>query len=90
MFAALLISVFWKISLHMMASGGCLGVVSILTINSDTIDDKMKVLLAVVIFLNMVLGYSRILEKAHNKKQIFTGFLIGFITLFFIVGGELK
>ena len=43
MFAALLISVFWKISLHMMAGGGCLGVVSLLTINSDTIDDKMKV-----------------------------------------------
>ena len=90
MFAALLISVFWKISLHMMAGGGCLGVVSLLTINSDISDDKMCVLLAVVVFLNMVLGYCRVLEKAHNKKQILIGFLIGFIILFFIVGRELK
>lgn len=90
MFAALLISVFWKISLHMMAGGGCLAVVSLLTINSDISDDKMSVLLVMVIFLNVVLGYCRILEKAHNKKQLFIGFLIGFITLFFIVGKELK
>lgn len=90
MFAALLISVFWKISLHMMAGGGCLGVVSLLTVNSDISDDKMCVLLAVVVFLNMVLAYCRVLEKAHNKKQILIGFLIGFIILFFIVGRVLK
>ena len=90
MFAALLISVFWKISLHMMAGGGCLGVVSLLTINSDVNVYTMKVLLLLVFFLNVVLGYCRMLEKAHNKKQIFIGFLIGFMALFFIVGRELK
>ena len=48
------------------------------------------VLLAVVVFLNMVLAYCRVLEKAHNKKQILIGFLIGFIILFFIVGRVFK
>lgn len=72
---ASIISNFWKISLHMLAIGGVLGVFISIQILYKTITPFIIVFL----FLSGLLAYARLNEKAHNKAQIYVGFLIGFV-----------
>lgn len=71
---ASILSNFWKISLHMLAIGGVLGVfiaINILYQNSN-------IFIILFIFLSGILAYSRLNEKAHNQPQVYIGFLTGF------------
>ena len=69
------ISKYWKISLHMLAIGGVVGVLLSLNI---LFGDLLEIIILSVVFAG-ILGFARLNEKAHNHAQIYTGFLIGFL-----------
>jgi len=72
LFAAI-ISKFWKISLHLLAIGGVVGVFITLQI----IQGGVLHLLLIFILLSGILGAARLEQKAHNHGQVYVGFLLG-------------
>ena len=81
LFTTLLITKYWKISLHMAAIGGCFGVfLSIQSIYGGIINYVILILM-----LSGLLGYSRAILKAHNMQQIYSGFCLGvFMMIVFV------
>ena len=75
---ASLISIRWKISLHMLAIGGATGAITGI---SFLLAERGQLILF-LIFISGILGTSRLNEKAHNHAQIYTGFLVGVIIEF--------
>lgn len=72
---ATILSNFWKISLHMLGIGGVLGAfiaINILYQGSNT-------WIIIFVLLSGILAYSRLNENAHNKSQVYLGFLIGLL-----------
>lgn len=81
LFKTLLITKFWKISLHMAAIGGCFGVfLSIQSIYGGLINYVILILI-----LSGLLGYSRSILQAHNMQQIYSGFCLGVIMMIVFV-----
>ena len=72
LFAAI-ISKFWKISLHLLAIGGVVGIFIALQLMGG----GMLHLLLIFFFLSGILGVARMAQKAHNHTQIYVGFLLG-------------
>ena len=72
LFAAI-ISKFWKISLHLLAIGGVVGVFIALQL----MEGGALYLLLIFILLSGILGVARIRQKAHNHTQVYMGFLLG-------------
>ena len=70
---AAIISKFWKISLHLLAIGGVVGVFIALQL----IAGGVLYLLLIFILLSGILGFARIMQKAHNYTQVCVGFLLG-------------
>ena len=70
---ASIISKFWKISLHLLAMGGVVGVFIAL----QFIEGGVMYLLLFFILLSGILGAARIAQKAHNHTQVYMGFLLG-------------
>ena len=70
---AVIISKFWKISLHLLAIGGVVGVFIALQL----ITGGVLYLLLIFILLSGILGVARIKQKAHNHTQVYVGFLLG-------------
>jgi len=90
MFATILgffITLFWKISIHMIGIGGVAG---ILTLLSKTSDDILLYPLIITFFCAGLIAFSRLQLKAHNPKQIIVGFCLGFgceiLGLFYLIG----
>jgi membrane-associated phospholipid phosphatase len=81
LFTTLLITKYWKISLHMAAIGGCFGVfLAIQSIYGGVINYVILILM-----LSGLLGYSRAILKAHNMQQIYSGFFLGvFMMIVFV------
>ena len=73
----LLITKYWKISLHMAAIGGCFGVF----LNLQYIYGGVINYVIFILILSGLLGYSRVILKAHNMRQIYSGFLLGVFML---------
>ena len=73
----LLITKYWKISLHMAAIGGCFGVF----LNLQYIYGGVINYVIFTLILSGLLGYSRAILKAHNMRQIYSGFLLGVLML---------
>ena len=81
LFTTLLITKYWKISLHMAAIGGCFGVfLSIQSIYGEVINYVILILM-----LSGLLGYSRAILKAHNMQQIYSGFCLGVLMMIVFV-----
>lgn len=78
-----LISIFWKISIHMAGIGGLAGTIVVLAIlyHIDT-----SILLCGLILLAGIIGSARLAVTNHTPLQIFLGFvtgLAGSLVLFF-------
>ena len=73
----LLITKYWKISLHMAAIGGCFGVF----LNLQYIYGGVINYVIFILILSGLLGYSRAILKAHNMRQIYSGFVLGVLML---------
>ena len=73
LFLAVIISNFWKISLHMLGIGGVLG--AFLAIH--TLFGGNIFLIITLLFCAGLVGFARVNENAHNLKQTYLGFIIG-------------
>lgn len=69
-----IITIRWKISMHMMAIGAVCGFVTILGLRYF---GEVRYLLMLLILLSGILGACRLYLKKHNPAQIYAGFLVG-------------
>ncbi len=72
---ALIITLWWKISIHMVGIGGLLGIVYLLAVANHL---QAQLPLILILLLSGCLGYARLKLEAHNLKQLAGGFVMGF------------
>lgn len=75
LFVAGVISVFWKISLHMMGIGGVTGVILALGLRYNL---DIAFLFSGLVLASGLTGASRLYLGAHTPAQIYVGYFIGF------------
>ena len=74
-FMAIIISWKWKISLHMIGIGALTGAVLSIAFRYRI---NLNLYFIVLIFISGLLGASRLQLNAHNPRQIYSGYLLGF------------
>jgi hypothetical protein len=77
-----LINFKWKISAHTIGIGGIIG--AILGISLRLMID-LHLILMIAILVGGVVGYARLKLNAHDPKQVYCGFLLGFLTEFLLM-----
>ncbi len=78
----LLINFKFKISLHMIGMGGLTGVFFGLAVNFQGISLWLVYLLFII---SGVVAYARLVLTDHTVRQLFYGYLLGFIVFFFLM-----
>ncbi len=82
----LVITLSWKISLHMIGIGGVVGVIVLVSKLGESV---LLYSLILTILLAGIIGFGRLFLKAHNMNQVIAGFFLGFfcelIPLIFLV-----
>lgn len=71
----LLITFFWKISIHMIGTGGMIGAFVGLSLKLMM---DMPLLIMVMIFLSGLTGFARLKLSEHSPLQVLGGFIAGF------------
>jgi len=71
---ALVVSLIWKISMHMIGMGGMLG--AFIGVSQALHIDMMLLIVALVIVCGLT-GFARLKLKAHTPLQVYVGFLMG-------------
>jgi membrane-associated phospholipid phosphatase len=74
----LIISYFWKISSHLTGWGGLVGLIFSLSIRFES---DLMLFLIVSILITGLVGFARLRLGAHNALQVYSGFLMGFLTM---------
>jgi hypothetical protein len=79
---AFLITIRWKISLHMLGVGGATGTFIAL----NYIFGGIYYFVILFLFLSGLLAFARLDQKAHNESQVYVGFVLGcvFQSLFIV------
>ncbi|PTN10681.1 phosphatase PAP2 family protein [Mangrovibacterium marinum] len=72
----LLITIRWKISAHMAAIGGLIGIFLALSLR---LNFNGSLLLSVLLLVAGLVGTSRILLQKHSPQQVYAGFVIGLL-----------
>lgn len=80
LFLAVIISNFWKISLHMLGIGGVFGAF----LAFQYLFGGKLFLIILLLLCSGLVAYARINENAHTLKQVYLGFLVGACTEFLI------
>jgi hypothetical protein len=78
-----LITLFWKISAHSIAAGGAVGIFAALLMNSET--NASLWVLSLFIVVGGMVGTARLQLNAHDNKQVWFGYLLGFCLNFIII-----
>ena len=78
---ALLITFYWKISVHMIGIGGMLG--ALIGI-SFRINVDFVILIALTVLCSGIVGFARLKLNTHKPLQIYTGFLSGVIIMLLV------
>lgn len=76
---SMLITIYWKISLHMTAIGGLIGTIIALTFRL-MID--LSIYLFVIIIAAGLIGYARLKLNSHTSLQVYSGFIMGVLLMF--------
>ncbi|WP_372755901.1 hypothetical protein [Labilibaculum sp.] len=74
-----IISLKWKISLHMAGIGGLLGMILAFSIEFSSF---LQLEFIIGILIAGLLGYSRLKLNLHTPSQVYTGFMLGFTIIF--------
>ena len=74
---ALIITLRWKVSVHMLGIGGVIG--AVIGISHRYQFDHSSLIIGLVLFAGAV-GFARLKTKSHNYNQVYVGFFIGLIT----------
>ncbi|MFU8844031.1 MAG: hypothetical protein ACNA7V_09520 [Bacteroidales bacterium] len=77
---ALIISLYWKISMHMMGIGGLAGALAGV---AQSLNIDMTTWIIIALFCSGLTGFARLRLNAHTPGQVYAGFLSGFLILFF-------
>ena len=82
LFFSFLITIRWKISLHMLGIGGATGTFIAL----NYIFGGIYYFVVLFFFLSGLLAFSRLDQKSHNASQVYVGFVLGcvFQSLFIV------
>jgi hypothetical protein len=78
---ALIISFFWKISMHMIGVGGMLG--ALIGLSQAAYVDLAYYVVLVTLVCGLV-GFARLKLKAHTPAQVYAGFSAGFLLMLFL------
>ncbi len=78
----MVVSLRWKISNHMAAIGGLTGALVALSLRLQI---NTSYVLALVFLIAGLVGTSRLILKKHNPLQVYTGYALGFLVMFFIL-----
>lgn len=71
---ALIITLRWKISVHMLGIGGVIG--AVIGISHRFQFDHTPLIVGLILFAGII-GFARLKTRSHNYKQIYVGFLLG-------------
>ncbi len=86
---SMLINHWWKISLHMLGTGGITAAVATLAL---FFSPTYFIALLGIVLVAGVTGYARLRLDAHKPAEVYTGFMIGFFFIFtlfaFAMGGR--
>ncbi|RUT73137.1 PAP2 family protein [Ancylomarina longa] len=74
-----IISLKWKISIHMAGIGGFLGLLIAL---SFLFSSSLRVFFVIGILIAGLLAFSRLKLNLHSPLQVYAGFILGFVTIF--------
>ncbi len=80
---ALVISLFWKISMHMIGMGGFVGA---LVGISQSIPVDLAFWVIIIVFLSGLTGFARLRLNAHTPLQVYAGFLGGMLVMILTFG----
>ncbi len=81
LFLVLVISFFWKISVHMAGLGGIVALITCLSIMLQT---DLSLFLMISILMTGFTAYARLRINAHDYLQVYSGFLLGFGCVMFV------
>ena len=73
-FLAMIVSLKWKISLHMLGIGGLIG--AVLVFSFRLMVDLTTIWMILILIAGLV-GYARLQLKIHNPAQVYIGFSLG-------------
>jgi hypothetical protein len=73
---SLIITLRWKISIHMLGIGGLIG--AIIGISHRFQFDHSNLIMLLLIFAGLI-GFARLKTHSHNYRQVYVGFLLGFL-----------
>ena len=78
---ALIISLFWKISMHMMGMGGFVGALIGLT---QIVPVDLALWVMIIVFLSGLTGFARLKLNAHTPMQVYAGFIGGLLVMLLV------
>ena len=81
-YASLLITFYWKVSIHMVGIGGLAGG---LLAFAFMLGIDIHLLMSLIIAVAGLVGVARLYLKAHNPAQVYAGFMLGFVLVFTFV-----
>jgi hypothetical protein len=81
-FIAWLLSFRWKVSIHMIGIGGFTGLLFAI---SQILGAPLLPAIILIILISGVLGSSRLILNAHTPAQVYSGFLIGLFTEWWLI-----
>lgn len=73
---SLIITLRWKVSIHMLGIGGLIG--AIIGISHRFQFDHSNLIMLLLIFAGLI-GFARLKTHSHNYRQVYVGFLLGFL-----------
>jgi membrane-associated phospholipid phosphatase len=80
--ACLIISYWWKISIHLVGIGGLTGFLIAFSLRLYT---DVLIFLIITIFIAGLLASARLYSKAHKPLQVYSGFLLGFVIMMLVI-----
>jgi len=80
--ACLIISYWWKISIHLVGIGGLIGFLIAFSLRLYT--DVLLSLIIAILIAGM-LASARLYSKAHKPLQVYSGFLLGFVIMMLVI-----
>lgn len=81
-YASLIITFYWKISIHMVGIGGLAGG---LLAFAFMLGLDIHLLMSLIFAVAGLIGVARLYLKAHNPAQVYAGFMLGFVMVFTVV-----
>lgn len=77
-----LISIWMQISLHTAGLGGVVGLIIALIIYFGT---QLEGFLLIALLAGGLVGTARLLEGAHRPSEVYSGFVVGFVSVFTVL-----